>query len=140
MIALYIVLSVIGALLLFTFVSFLGPEKSENPFWQKVQKIRKIIDKVSYYTICAIAIAGLGFGVVAMIVSLIENYHKNHNVTGLLVSIALIGLIGFLIYLSIRKLVREHKNNIRCECIGDCSRCKIQCRSNPNYYGTGKKG
>lgn len=40
-----------------------------------------------------------------------------------------------LVALCIRNLVREHKRGELCECIGDCARCKIQCRNSERYYG-----
>ncbi|MBQ8996003.1 MAG: FeoB-associated Cys-rich membrane protein [Oscillospiraceae bacterium] len=54
-------------------------------------------------------------------------------------SILVIAVIAFLVFLCIRNLVLEHKRGELCECIGDCSKCKIQCHSNPNYYGMAKK-
>ena len=33
-------------------------------------------------------------------------------------------------------LWEEHLRGFLCECPGDCTHCKIQCTSNPKYYGT----
>ncbi len=52
-----------------------------------------------------------------------------------MVTYIVIAVIGLLVALCIRNLVIEHKRGERCECIGDCSKRKIQCQSNPNYYG-----
>ena len=46
-----------------------------------------------------------------------------------------IAVLVFLVGLCVRNLVPEHRRGERCECIGDCAWCKIQCRSNPGYYG-----
>ena len=37
--------------------------------------------------------------------------------------------------LCVRSLINEHKKGELCACINDCSKFKIQCRSNPGYYG-----
>ena len=50
-------------------------------------------------------------------------------------TILITAVIVFLVMLCIRNLVKEHQRGERCECIGDCSKCKIRCQSNPNYYG-----
>jgi len=47
----------------------------------------------------------------------------------------IIAVLVFLVGLCVRNLVLEHRRGERCACIGDCARCKIQCRSNPGYYG-----
>lgn len=53
-------------------------------------------------------------------------------------NIVLWGIIALIVVLSIRHLVKEHQSGSCCECIGDCSRCRIQCHSNTNYYGVRK--
>ena len=58
---------------------------------------------------------------------------------GIISDIVIIGIILFLVALCIRNLVLEKRRGERCECIGDCSKCKIQCQSNPNYYGIREK-
>lgn len=35
----------------------------------------------------------------------------------------------------IRSLIRVFQGKEKCECPGDCSRCRIKCQSNKNYYG-----
>lgn len=139
MVALYFILAGTAILLAFVLLSFLGPEHSEKPFWQKVQKIRAVIDLVSYYIICGLSAGFLGLIALAIIKSLVENYQQNRNAVGLIVSAGFIPLIGLLVYFCIRSLRKEHDAGVRCECIGDCSKCKIQCRSNPNYYGIQRK-
>ncbi len=44
-------------------------------------------------------------------------------------------LIIFLIVYCAARIHRETAAGELCECSGDCTSCKIQCRSNPNYYG-----
>ena len=139
MIGLYIIMGVSAVLLFVVILSFIGPEHSEKRFWQIVQRIRAVIDKVSYYVICTISVGMLGLVAVAIVSSLIENYKENQSVVGVIVSIAIIAVIGMIVFICIRNLIRERKKGIRCECIGDCSKCKIQCQSNPNYYGIQNK-
>lgn len=43
-------------------------------------------------------------------------------------------LILIPVSLGIRSIVRVFCGKERCECIGDCSRCRIQCTSNELYY------
>lgn len=135
MIGLYIIMSLSAAILSVVILSFMGPEHSEKRFWQTVQKIRAVIDKVSYYVICVILVGMSGLVAIGIISSLIEKYKENQSVTGVIVSVAIIAAIGLLVFVCIRNLIMERKNGVRCECIGDCSKCKIQCQSNPNYYG-----
>ena len=36
------------------------------------------------------------------------------------------------------KIVETRKKGELCDCIGDCEKCKIQCRNNPLYYGNAR--
>ncbi len=54
-------------------------------------------------------------------------------------NIVLWEIIALIVVLSIRSLVKEHQSGSCCECIGDCSRCRIQCHSNTNYYGVQRR-
>ena len=56
------------------------------------------------------------------------------------VSAGLLGLVAFEIVKSLAENYERNKSGVRCECIGDCSKCRIQCQSNSNYYGIHKKG
>ncbi len=99
-----------------------------------------MIDRISYYTICAVSAGLLGFVAFEIVKSLVENYERNKSVVGVIVSVAIIVILGFLVSICVRNFVKERKNGVRCECIGDCLKCKIQCQSNPNYYGIQRKG
>lgn len=35
----------------------------------------------------------------------------------------------------VRSLIRVFQGKEKCECSGDCSKCRIKCQSNKNYYG-----
>lgn len=140
MTALYIILAVTAVLLCVVILSFLGPEQSERRFWQAVQKLRAIIDKVSYAVICALSIGFLGLMLWSMVSSLVENYQENLSVIGVLVSVLIILALGLLVFFGVRSLRKERKKGTLCACSGDCSTCKIQCRTNPNYYGIQQKG
>ncbi|MBQ7992483.1 MAG: FeoB-associated Cys-rich membrane protein [Solobacterium sp.] len=48
-------------------------------------------------------------------------------ITGLLIALA--------VFFCVRSIVLEKKRGELCECPGDCSVCKIQCRSSEKYYG-----
>ena len=50
--------------------------------------------------------------------------------TGIIILILLV-MAG----LGIRKMVRALQGKDRCACIGDCSKCKIQCQTSEKYYG-----
>lgn len=49
-----------------------------------------------------------------------------------IVLLALLALVGA----CLKRLIGEHRRGELCECIGDCSKCKIHCRNNEKYYGT----
>lgn len=67
---LYVFLGVISVLTAFVFLSFLGPEKSEKPFWIAVQRIRAVLDRISYGIICAVAVGCLALAAVSIARSL----------------------------------------------------------------------
>jgi len=56
MVGFYIFMSVIALVAIIVLLSFLGPEKSDNPFWIRIQKMRTVLDKISYWIICGIGI------------------------------------------------------------------------------------
>lgn len=39
------------------------------------------------------------------------------------------------VFFCVRSIVSERKRGELCECPGDCTVCKIQCRSSEKYYG-----
>ena len=55
-------------------------------------------------------------------------------------SIVVIAVVVLMVLNGIYSLWEEHLRGILCECCGDCAHCKIQCRSNPKYYGTRQVG
>lgn len=56
------------------------------------------------------------------------------------VSVLILLVFGVLVFFGVRSLRKERKKGTLCDCSGDCSTCKIQCRTNPNYYGIQQKG
>jgi len=141
MTALFILLAVTTVLLCVVILSFLGPEQSERRFWQAVQKLRAIIDKVSYAVICALSIGFLGLMLWSMVSSLVENYQENRSVIGVLASVLIMLALGLLVFFGVRSLRKERKKGTLFASGGDCSTCKTQCRTNPNYYyGIQQKG
>ena len=51
-------------------------------------------------------------------------------------TIIVIAVLVLIVINCIYSLWEEHQRGFLCECPGDCSHCKIQCTSNPKYYGT----
>ena len=66
----YVFLGIIAVLTAFVILSFLGPEKSEKPFWIAVQRIRAVLDRISYGIICAVAVGCLALVAVSIVRSL----------------------------------------------------------------------
>ena len=58
----------------------------------------------------------------------------------MVIAVILLVILAMFIVNSVYSLWEEHKKGILCECVGDCSKCKIKCRSNVNYYGTKQIG
>jgi hypothetical protein len=55
-------------------------------------------------------------------------------------TIAIVAILVLIAANCVYSLWEERKKGILCECSGDCANCKIQCRSNVNYYGTKQVG
>ena len=49
--------------------------------------------------------------------------------------IAVLLIIALLAMICIRSIRKEFRKGELCECTGNCNHCRIQCRSNPNFYG-----
>ena len=64
---LYIIVFATIVVLAVVLLSFLGPERSDKKFWIAVQRIRAVLDRGSYYIICAIAIGSILLAVIASI-------------------------------------------------------------------------
>ena len=128
---LYIIVGITAFLLIILLLSFLGPEQGGSTFWQKIQKIRAVMDFVSYWFINITAIGSILLGLFTV---LYNNLSKNSAAvnTGYVIGTA---VLGILIALSVRSIARSQSDGGRCECNGKCAECRIQCRSNPNYYG-----
>ena len=71
MTGLYIMMGLVAAAAVIVLLSFIGPEKSDKPFWIKVQKMRSVLDKISYWIICAIAIGTILIVIVNILIRLI---------------------------------------------------------------------
>ena len=54
-------------------------------------------------------------------------------------TVAAILFIIIIAAFSVLKIIQSRKKGELCECIGDCEKCKIQCRNNPLYYGDTKR-
>lgn len=54
-----------------------------------------------------------------------------------MITILLLVLLGLVIALCVSSILWHRRQGELCECPGDCENCKIQCRSNVKYYGTG---
>ena len=55
-------------------------------------------------------------------------------------TILISALLALMVVNGVYSLWEEHQRGILCDCSGDCAHCKIQCRSNPKYYGTRQTG
>ena len=128
---LYIIVGITAFLLVILLLSFLGPEQGGSPFWQKIQKIRAVMDFVSYWFINITAIGSFLLGLFTVLYNNLSENSAAVN-TGYVLGTA---VLGILIALSVRSIARSQSNGERCECTGNCAQCKIKCRSNPNYYG-----
>lgn len=127
----YIFLIVLLFLLTILILSFFGPEHSEIPFWSAVQKIRRIMDLTCYWFMTAMGILAVLFAIYCSIKESLSSGRLNLS-TAIVMSVVF--LLCFHSYRSIRK---EAGKGVLCDCQGDCSNCKIQCRKNPKYYGSG---
>ncbi|MBE6993990.1 MAG: FeoB-associated Cys-rich membrane protein [Ruminococcaceae bacterium] len=56
-----------------------------------------------------------------------------------MLTVLIAGLIAAAVFFGIRREVRIFKKGELCDCSGDCAHCRIQCRSNPNYFGLNRK-
>ena len=130
----YVFMIVFFFLLTVLILSFLGPENSENRFWIFTQKTRRIMDAVCYWFMTAMGIITLLFGIYSSIAESISTGKLNLSTA---IILTVLCLICFECGISIRK---EQKKGILCDCSGDCTNCKIQCRSNSKYYGLVKTG
>lgn len=127
---LYIIVGITSVLLVILILSFIGPEQSESPFWQKIQAIRSVMDTVCYWFINFTAAGSLLLGIVVTV----KNQFSERASTPL--GPLLVGaLLVILIAASIGSIAGERNRGELCECSGKCNECKIKCRSNPNYYG-----
>ena len=52
-----------------------------------------------------------------------------------MINVILILLLLFVAALCLSSIIWHRKQGELCDCPGDCSHCKIQCRSNEKYYG-----
>jgi len=56
-----------------------------------------------------------------------------------LVDIIILAAIALISFLGVRYEIRDIRSGHRCACSGDCSSCRIKCRTNEKYYGVQKK-
>lgn len=52
-----------------------------------------------------------------------------------MINVLLLVLIALVVVLCVSSILWHHRQGELCDCPGDCAHCKIQCRSNVNYYG-----
>lgn len=53
----------------------------------------------------------------------------------MIATVVIAALVMFPALLGIRSLIKVFRGTEKCECSGDCGKCRIKCRSNPNFYG-----
>ncbi|MBQ8996004.1 MAG: hypothetical protein IJ091_09325 [Oscillospiraceae bacterium] len=52
MTGLYVVMGFVTIVGIIVFLSFVGPEESDEPFWKVIHKTRDVLDAGSYWIIC----------------------------------------------------------------------------------------
>ena len=129
----HIIMSMVFSAVLIMILSFIGPEHSENRFWQTVQKAGHILDQICWWFFNLSAVLA-GGGLVFVI---IREMIRKHSSAG---TVCMVILLSLAVILSLRSLIKEHQRGELCECTGDFGHCRIQCMSNPNYYGLNTKG
>ena len=72
MIAFYIIMGVTALVTIIVLLGFFGPVSSEKPFWTGLRKVRAVLDKVSYWIICTIAIGCIALAVVNIVLRLFQ--------------------------------------------------------------------
>ena len=128
---LWTLLLLVGAAMTIVILSFIGPEHSEKPFWRVIQRMRAVLDRICYLFISALAAGTLLLCAVMAGKGIYESWVTDSFWSTLLITLG----IALLLFFCIRSMIREHKSGILCDCTGDCSNCRIQCMTNPNYYG-----
>ncbi len=53
-----------------------------------------------------------------------------------MINVLLCVLLAAVVILCLSSLLWHRRQGELCDCPGDCDNCRIQCRSNMNYYGT----
>ena len=117
-------LGIFGIVLILFLLSVFAPNNNTNPFWTFIRKIRTGMDRFSWWFLNGALVVCFGG-------SALYGLIKLYGAGTVIVSLVLIMLVIKAVY----SLYSDHKAGIRCECTGDCAHCRIQCRSNPNYYG-----
>ena len=64
---LYVIVFATAIVLTVVVLSFLGPEHSNKKFWIAIQRIRAVLDRGSYFIICAIAVGSILLTVIAAV-------------------------------------------------------------------------
>lgn len=125
--AFWFAVCMVAALCALLLLSFFAPIESESIFWKGVKRLRAILDTVCYWIINGIAIASLLLVLFAILVSVVR---QREMATAIVLAV-----VALLAALSMRKLAAELRRGEQCDCIGDCSKCAIQCQNNQKYYG-----
>lgn len=126
----YFTLSCIGLFIVFVIVTDLGPQNSTNRFWKAMQNARKVLDRICYIVITTAMVLSFGIALVMGIRNWVTGGGTSSLVTG-----AILMIIVAICFFSIRSTRESFRRGERCECCGDCSKCKIQCTTNEKYYG-----
>jgi uncharacterized membrane protein YuzA (DUF378 family) len=68
----YFIMGITAVVTIIVLLGFFGPVSSEKPFWVGLRKVRAVLDKISYWIICAIAIGCIALVVTNIILKLFQ--------------------------------------------------------------------
>ena len=68
MTGLYLLMEFVTIVGIIVFLSFVGPEESDEPFWKVIHKTRDVLDAGSYWIICGIAISSIAIVLVQILI------------------------------------------------------------------------
>ncbi len=131
---LYVIVGITCVLLTVVILSFLGPEQGGSGFWQTVQKIRAVMDSVCYGFMNFCAVSSILIG----IFSVLKSWLSKSETAIPFGSLLAVGTVCILIAVAARSILKSQSRGELCECTGNCSTCRIRCRTNPSYYGIQK--
>lgn len=66
----YCFMAVMVAVTIIVLLGFFGPESSDRPFWKGLRSVRAVLDRISYWIICGIAVGCLALAAGGIILKL----------------------------------------------------------------------